>query len=432
MGSLLKTLRERGCIHDVSHEEELTKLLDGPPISFYCGFDPTADSLHAGSMLPLVLMRRLQAAGHRPIVILGSATGMIGDPSGKSEERKLLDEETLAANIAGIEKQIRLFLSDQGPNAFVILKNHSWLGSMGYIEFLREVGKFFTINAMLGKDSVKARLENREQGISYTEFSYMLLQAYDFFWLMQNENCLLQVGGSDQWGNITAGLELIRKKANAEGDARENPAFGMTFPLLTTSTGAKFGKSEKGAIWLSGEKTSPYEFYQYWLNTTDADVIRYIRLFTSLDGAELRSLEESVQKAPEARKAQEWLAQELTCLLHGPEETELAIQASRVLFGGSLENMNSQTLLKVFAEVPSTELKRGDFSEPKVLLDILVECKVSESKSQARRAVEGGGIYVNNEKISDPNARIALSHFIGEEVLIVRSGKKNYHLIRLA
>ena len=427
MPSFLRSLQERGCIHDVSHEEELARALDGGGLTFYCGFDPTADSLHVGSMLPLLLMRRLQQQGHKPIVILGSATGMIGDPSGKSEERVLLDMETLAKNTAAIEQQVRLFLSPEGKNGFVVLKNDEWLGKANYLEFLREVGKHFTINAMLAKDSVRARLENREQGISYTEFSYMLLQAYDFYWLNLHHGCALQVGGSDQWGNITAGLELIRRK-NA---GREVTAYGLTFPLLMTSTGAKFGKTEKGAVWLSPERTSPYEFYQFWLNTADADVMKYIRLFTAIDGAELAELEQSVANEPQSRRAQQRLASELTSLIHGQAETKQAQNAGRILFGGALENVDSKTLLTVFADVPSSEMGAAEFSGGHPLVDLLVKAGLAESKGQARRAIEGGGVYLNNEKIPDVNAKVELSAFVEGKVLVLRSGKKNHHLIRL-
>ncbi len=427
MAALLEKLKERGCIHDVSHEAELARLLDGPCVAFYCGFDPTADSLHAGSMLPLILMRRLQEAGHRPIVILGSATGMIGDPSGKSEERKLLDEETLSANVAGIEKQIRLFLSDSGDNAYVILKNSDWLGNMNFLDFLREVGKHFTVNAMIAKDSVRARLENREQGISYTEFSYMLLQAYDFYWLNKTYDCRLQVGGSDQWGNITGGLDLIRRKR----EEADGAAYGMTFPLLMNSSGTKFGKTEKGAVWLSAERTSPYEFYQFWMNTADADVVRYIKLFTSIAGPALQELEEKTKNKPEERAAQTALASELTTLIHGEAETAQAVRASKLLFGEALSGVDVKTLLQVFSDVPSTEVAKSRAAQGIPLVELLVESKLCDSKGAARRAVEGGGIYVNNERRNTAADTLGIDSFVEGVVLVLRSGKKNYHLIRL-
>lgn len=424
---ILDKLQERGCVHDASHLDELKQLFKKEVISFYCGFDPTADSLQAGNMVPLMLMRRLQEAGHQPIVLLGSATGMIGDPSGKSEERKLLDDQTLAKNIAGLEKQLKMFLSDKGSNAYQLVKNSDWLNQMSMIEFLRDVGKHVTVNYMMAKDSVKSRLESREQGISYTEFSYMLLQGYDFYWLNKNMNCRLQVGGSDQWGNITAGLDLIRKK-----NPDTKSCYGLTFPLLTTSTGAKFGKTEKGTIWLSAEKTSPYNFYQYWYNSTDEDIIKYILIFTPCAGVELENLKNSLKESPEKREAQQYIATYLTALVHGEAETKKALQASRVLFGEKIENIDAKTLLEIFAEVPSTALTNSEISSGLSLSDLLVRCSLSKSKAEARRLIVGGGIYLNNEKNSNPNDQISMTNFIGNLVLVIRSGKKNYHLLQLS
>lgn len=420
--SLLKTLKERGILHDASHEKDLEKALAGEKLSFYCGFDPTADSLHVGSMLPLITMRRLQKAGHKPIVLLGSATGMIGDPSGKSEERNLLDEKTIAKNLAGIEKQISLFLD---PGSFKLVKNDSWIKKLNIIEFLRDVGKHFSVNAMLSKDSVKTRIESKEQGISYTEFSYMILQAYDFYHLNKEENCRLQIGGSDQWGNITAGLELIRKRS------KENhpQCFGMTFPLITTSSGAKLGKTEKGAVWLDAERTSPYEFYQYWINTSDEDVIRYIKLFTEIEGEELEALKKLASSAPEKRETQKALADNLTALIHGKKGLEGAVAASRILFGEKIENIDSKTLKSIFKDVPSISVARARLEQGVGILDLLVESSLAKSKGEAKRLLEGGGIYINNEKANNPQEQISLSRFIGREVLVLRSGKKNYALI---
>lgn len=426
--NIIDKLKERGCIHDASHIDELKALLQKESLTFYCGFDPTSDSLQAGNMVPLLIMRRLQEAGHKPIILLGSATGMIGDPSGKSEERKLLDDETLKKNLAGLEKQFKIFLSDKGSNAYTIVKNSDWLNKMNMIEFLRDVGKFMTVNYMMAKDSVKSRLENRDQGISYTEFSYMLLQGYDFYWLNKNANCRLQVGGSDQWGNITAGLDLIHKK-NPEATS----CYGLTFPLLTTSTGAKFGKTEKGTIWLSSEKTSPYNFYQYWYNTTDEDIIKYILIFTPCEGKELEELKDSLKTQPEKRQAQQYIASYLTTLVHGEGETKKAQQASRILFGEKFENIDAQTLREIFAEVPSTSLASNEVSTGNLTLaDLLVRCSVSKSKGEARRLIEGGGVYLNNEKNTNPNEQINLNNFISNSVLVIRSGKKNYHLLQLS
>lgn len=427
MTSLTALLQERGCLHDASHLDELDALLAKEKISFYCGFDPTADSLHVGSMLPLLMMRRFQRAGHTPLVLLGSGTGMIGDPSGKSEERKLLDEETLQRNVAGIERQISLFLESSGPAPFRIVKNHEWLVELNILEFLREVGKHFSVNSMLAKESVRSRIENREQGISFTEFSYMLLQGYDFYWLNKHHRCRLQMGGSDQWGNITAGLELIRRKNNEQ----HPPAYGLTFPLLTTSSGKKFGKSEHGTVWLDSARTSPYQFYQYWIGTHDADVLRYLKLFTEIDGEELRALEEALSTRPEERAPQYALAKALTDLVHGPAETGKAIEASKLLFGAPLDRTDARTLLQVFADVPSTTFTSDRFSSGAPLQEVLVECGLAQSKGAARRAIEGGGIYVNNEKIQDPQLLLSIDRFVEGKVLVLRSGKKNYHLAKL-
>ena len=427
MSKIFDDLETRGCIHDISHRDEIRKLLNSTPVSFYCGFDPTADSLHVGSMLPLLLMRRLQNAGHTPIALLGTATGMIGDPSGKSEERKLLTQEIIDQNARGIEKQIGIFLSSNGDNAFQMVKNDSWLGSLSLVEFLRDTGKHFSVNAMMGKESVKNRLENREQGISYTEFSYMLLQAYDFYWLYKEKNCRLQVGGSDQWGNITAGLELIRRMSEGSGDA----AYGFTFPLLTTSSGTKFGKTEAGAVWLDPKRTSPYRFYQYWKNTEDADVIRYLQLFTEVDSDELKSLKTSIETAPQKREAQTRLASLLTSLVHGDEEASRAERASKVLFGGAITELDALTLTDIFSDVPSTSLPEDKLSSGISIIELLTTCGIAKSNSAARRSVEGGGIYLNNDKVTDVNQIVTSSDAVQGQVLIVRSGKKSYHLVQL-
>lgn len=428
MTNILDQLKERGALHDTSHYDELAKLLSAGPAVFYCGFDPTADSLHAGSMLPLVIMARLQRAGHKPIALLGSATGMIGDPSGKSEERKLITEEEVRNNLEGIEKQVKLFLSAKGDNAFTIVRNDEWLRPISFVDFLRDTGKHFSVNMMLAKESVKNRLENREQGISYTEFSYMLLQAYDFYWLYQNRGCRLQVGGSDQWGNITAGIELIRRRTTVDAPQ----AYGATFPLLTTSTGAKFGKTEKGAVWLDPKRTSPYRFFQYWLNTTDEDVIRNLRLFTELEKDQIAALESAVREKPQERSAQVRLAQILTDLVHGEAERKRAEQASRVLFGESLNEVDAGTLKEIFSDVPSTELARSEIAAGGLgLVDLLVRCSLADSKGAAKRLIDGGGIYLNNERVSDPAVKIELARFIDASILVVRSGRKNYHLVTL-
>jgi tyrosyl-tRNA synthetase len=426
MPSLFAELESRGCIQDVSHPEELRKLLDNEAIAFYCGFDPTADSLHVGSMLPLVLMRRLQRAGHKPLALLGTATGMIGDPSGKSEERKLLSPEIIAHNAECIAKQIGLFLDTSGSNGYELVRNDSWLGAVSMIEFLRDTGKHFSVNTMMAKESVKNRLNNREQGISYTEFSYMLLQAYDYRWLHQNRGCRLQVGGSDQWGNITAGLELIRRSGEDAGPS----AYGMTFPLLTTASGSKFGKTEAGAVWLDRQRTSSYRFFQFWKNTEDADVIRYLKLFTDIPLEQIEELAAAVATRPEKREAQLALARDLTTLLHGASETERAVQASEVLFGGSLSDIDPETLLDIFGDVPSAKIPRSSLAAGINILDLLVQCNAAPSKGAARRTLEAGGIYLNNERVSDIAAVVTTPQAIAGSIIVLRSGKKSYFLVQ--
>jgi tyrosyl-tRNA synthetase len=425
--TLLGELRQRGFIHDVSHFDELQALAEAQHISFYCGFDPTADSLHVGHMLPLIMMRRFQKRGHTPLALVGSATGMIGDPSFKSEERVLLTTEQIAHNVEGVEKQIRLFLDSDGPSAFKMVRNFDWLGKFSYIDFLRDVGKHFSVNAMINKESVRQRLENREQGISYTEFSYQLLQAYDFYHLYKEEGCLLQVGGSDQWGNITAGIDLIRRLSGPEA----KQAYGLTFPLLTTSSGSKFGKTEAGAVWLDPDRTSPYQFYQYWLNSADEDVMRFMGLFTDVETEELESLAQATEENPGAREAQKRLASELTSIVHGAQENARAQAASQALFGGSLTELDSKTLLEIFQDVPSTKMAGADFGSAKGILDLLVDTGVAKSKGEGRRLVTGGGLYINNERVTEPNTELSQQSFIEDRVLIIRSGKKKYHLVLL-
>lgn len=430
--NILENLKDRGAIHDLSHPAELEKELSQGSLALYCGFDPTADSLHVGSMIPLLIMRRLQELGHKPIALVGSATGRIGDPSGRSEERKLLDEDVLRHNVLGIEKQIGLFLSSSGPNAFTLVRNDQWLGGISYLDFLRDVGKHFTVNHMLAKDSVRSRMEDREQGISYTEFSYMLLQAYDFYHLYKTHNCRLQVGGSDQWGNITAGLDFIRRKLGPENQTPQKQAFGLTFPLLTTSTGGKFGKSEKGTIWLDAKKTSPYQFFQYWLNTSDEDVLRFIKLFTVAEKEQLSSLAEAVSERAESREAQYFLASTLCELIHGEAEARRALEASKVLFGGDLKTLSAETLLEVFADVPSIDIPASSLEQGLNICELLVQSKLAPSKGAAHRSVESGGIYLNNERLNDPKQKVTLSAALDERALLLRSGKKSYCLIKVS
>ena len=428
MKNVLLELSERGCIHNASHFEELSHLMEKEKVCFYAGFDPTAASLHVGHMLPLFLMRRLQQAGHKPIAVVGSATGMIGDPSGKSQERKLLDEELILHNVSGIEEQIKIFLSSHGDNSYLLLRNDSWLGSLKMIDFLRDYGKHFSVNSMIAKESVKNRLENREQGISYTEFSYMLLQAYDYYYLNKTFNCRLQVGGSDQWGNITAGMELIRRK-NIETHPQ---VYGLTFPLITTSSGVKFGKTEQGAVWLSSDMTSPYQFYQYWMNTSDADVIKYLLLFSDISIDLITSLQVSIKEKPEERLAQRALADFITSLIHGDASCKQAQHASSVLFSGDIRGLSSDELLDIFNDVPSCPVLFENADDKLGIVDVIIKAKLAESKSAARRLIENGGVYLNNEKVSDVGMKIRLQHFIDEKVIVLRSGKKKYSLVKLA
>ncbi len=427
MSSLLSQLHNRGCIHDMSDEKELEQVLDGEPLTFYCGFDPTASSLHVGSMLPLLLMRTLQSAGHKPLVLLGTATGMVGDPSGKSQERNLLSPEDVQANARGIEAQVARFLSKGGANGFEIVRNDSWLRPLSCLDFLRDVGKHFSVNAMMAKESVKARLENREQGISYTEFSYMLLQAYDFFWLYENRGCRLQVGGSDQWGNITAGLELIRRKTGASAAK----AYGMTFPLITTSSGQKFGKTEAGAVWLDRERTSPFNFYQFWLRTEDNDAVRYLKLFLGAEGKELEEFKRALREEPEKRFAQERLATEITSIVHGEDEAKRAREAAKLLFSAKSSELNSDALLSLHKDAPSTRIAESELARNITVQELLVRTALAKSKSEARRFVDGGGVSINDERISNYAAPIEPGQFIDGKVMVLRCGKKNTHILIL-
>lgn len=412
---ILAELEKRGFVHSITDREGFDS-----PLTFYCGFDPTAESLHAGTLLPIFLMRRLAQAGYKPIALVGTATGMIGDPSGKSQERNLLSRELIEKNAQGITAQLKHYIG----NEVEVVYNHTWLEKLSFIDFLRDVGKFVSVNAMIAKDSVSTRLKEREQGISYTEFSYMLLQAYDFHWLYQEKGCRLQVGGSDQWGNITTGIQLIRRFDESA------KVFGLTSPLLTTSSGAKFGKTEQGAIWLSPERTSPYAFYQYWLNTQDADVIRYLKLFTELSDHEILELERETQSAPEKRLAQKALADSVTGFIHGTEAVKSAEQASAVLFGGSLDGLGAETLLDIFSEVPSTTISEDAIGLP--VGELWVQTQLAGSKSAARRLIEGGGCYLNNQRIDSFNKALKKDDFIEGSVVVLRSGKKKYHLVKLS
>ena len=418
---LLEELDWRGLIADSTHPAELADCLAKGPITLYCGFDPTADSLHVGSLIPLITLRRFQLAGHQPIALAGGATGMIGDPSGKSAERSLLDAETLAKNVAGIRAQLGKLLDFSGTLPALLLDNHAWISPFSYLTFLRDVGKLFSVNQMLAKESVRARLEDRETGISYTEFSYMLLQAYDFYHLRAHNNCVLQIGGSDQWGNITAGIDLIRKKG--AGDA-----FGLTLPLLTNADGSKFGKTVAGAVWLDPSRTSVYRFYQFWIRVDDRDVIKFLKMFTFLPRAEIDSLESAHTTRPEGREAHTALARAMTDLLHGEPARLEAEKATKVLFGGGLEGLCEATFADLAGEIPAFTLPPLDPGTP--LLEALVTAGLSGSKGQARKDIEGGGVAVNNQTVPRDQVQRVLTRddlLFGRHILL-RKGKRNYAL----
>jgi tyrosyl-tRNA synthetase len=425
--SLFQDLQFRGIVKQVT-DPELEQALETGPITLYCGFDPTADSLHVGSLLPLLALRRFQLAGHKVIALVGGATGMVGDPSFKSQERPLLDEAQLQRNLAGIRKSIGQILSFDGANAATVVNNYDWFKGVTYLQFLRDVGKHFTVNHMIAKESVRARLEDREHGISYTEFSYMLLQAYDFYRLHKDGGCALQLGGSDQWGNITAGIELTRRMEAAEGRAQPK-LFGLTLPLVMKSDGTKFGKSEQGTVWIDPARTSPYRLYQFFVQTADADVITYLKYFTLLSHDEIRALEASLQAEPEKRSAQQALAREVTRIVHGDEGVTRAEAATQALFGTSIRDLDEATLLDVMSDAPSTQKEQallGTYS----LIDALVDSGLCQSKGAARKDITAGGVYVNNDRINEVAATIKSADLIGGAHVVLRKGKKNYHLLR--
>jgi tyrosyl-tRNA synthetase len=417
----IRELKWRGVLYDHTEGlEELTGRVVG-----YIGFDPTAKSLHVGSLLPLITLSRFQRFGNIPIAVIGGGTGLIGDPSGKTKERPLLSKEEIEENIEGIKAQIEKFLDFKAKeNPAKIVNNYDWLGEIKLVDFLREVGKHITVSYMLQKESVRNRLQ-REEGISFTEFSYMLLQAYDFLVLYDRENCVLQMGGSDQWGNITAGIDLIRKM-------RGGRAYGLVFPLITTSSGVKFGKTEEGTVWLDPNLTSPFKFYQFWINTDDADVIRYLKYFTFLGEREIEELEGSLKREPEKREPHRVLAREVTRMVHGEDAMRRAERASKVLFGEEIKDLNLKEILEIFSDVPSREIPKERFEgEGYPLVELLVDVGLFPSKGEARRAINGGGVYVNNIRVSDAQDKISLSRAIEGKVLILRKGKKNYLLVKL-
>ena len=425
MTDILEDLRWRGLVHQSTDDAQLASWLLAEPRTLYAGFDPTAESLHVGHLMAIMILRRFQKAGHRPIALVGGATGMIGDPSGKSEERNLLSLDSLERNVAGMAAQMRRFLDfDSGTRTAATLENNfDWMSRFSYLDFLREVGKHFPVNVMLAKDSVKGRLD-RESGISYTEFSYMLLQAYDFVYLNEHHGCQLQVGGSDQWGNITAGIDLARRMRGAH-------LHGMTCPLLTKSDGSKMGKTESGAVWLSAARTSPYAFYQYWINVEDADAGKCLRFLTELNHKEIEFLDIARNNNPAGRESQRRLAEELTRLVHGESGLEAARRATEIFFGAVIEPLSDAQLGEIFADVASKELPRDRLNGAGLnIVDALVEAGLGRSKSEARRTVEQGGAYLNNRPIADIKVQLGPQHLASETVMVLRSGKKNYALLR--
>lgn len=414
---LLQDLAWRGIIYQQTDEEGLKNSLSKESISLYCGVDPTADSMHIGHLLPFLTLRRFQQHGHRPIVLVGGATGLIGDPSGKSEERKLLTLETVQDNVAGIKKQLETIFEFEGENGAIMVNNYDWAGSMDVVTFLRDIGKHIGVNYMLAKDTIASRLET---GISFTEFTYTILQAMDFLHLYEHHNCKLQIGGSDQWGNITSGLELIRK-VQPEG----SKAYGLTIPLVTKADGTKFGKTESGAIWLDPEKTTPYEFYQFWINTADADVVKYLKIFTFLSHEEIEHLERAVQEEPHLRKAQKVLAEEMTRLIHGEDSFQQAIKISQALFSGDVSSLSAAEIEQGFKDVPAYTAENEEN-----LVDLLVAAKISPSKRQAREDISNGAVTVNGEKITDTAYILTENDRIESQFTIIRRGKKKYTLIK--
>ena len=427
--NFVEELRWRGMIQDIMPGTE-EKLMEGPTAA-YVGIDPTADSLHIGHMVSIMILKHFQECGHKPIALVGGATGMIGDPSGKSQERNLLDEATLNHNVDCIKKQLSKFLDfeSDAPNRAELVNNYDWMKDYGFLNFIRDIGKHITVNYMMAKDSVKMRLSNESrEGMSFTEFSYQLLQGYDFLWLYQNMGCRLEMGGSDQWGNITTGTELIRRTLG------KTDAYALTCPLIRKADGKKFGKTEKGNIWLDPERTSPYEFYQFWLNVSDEDADRYIKIFTLLGKEEIEAAIAEHQLDPGQRKLQKLLAKEVTILVHGEAEYENALAASRMLFGNStsedLRKLDERTFLAVFSGVPTFDIRKEDL--PCGIIDLLsVKTQVFPSKGECRKMIQGGGVSVNKDKIASIDHEITGNDIVDGKYILVQRGKKNYFIINV-
>lgn len=426
MNKLIEELQWRGMIQDImpGTEEQLNKELT----TGYVGFDPTADSLHIGNLVPVMLLLHLQRAGHKPLALVGGATGMVGDPSGKSEERNLLNEDVLNHNLACVKKQLEKFLNFDPalPNHAEIVNNYDWFKGIGFLEFIRDTGKHITVNYMMSKDSVKKRLEG-DNGMSFTEFTYQLVQGFDYYWLYKNKNCLLQMGGSDQWGNIVTGTELIRRKAGGE-------AFAFTCPLMTKADGGKFGKTEKGNVWLDASKTSPYLFYQFWLNAADADAERYMKTFTLLDKATMEALFAEHAAAPHLRLLQKRLAKEVTCFVHGEDQYEFALKASEILFSNDtadiLQQLNEEQLLQVMEGVPSVTYEKEKLAAGVDITSFLADTQIFPSKGEARKMLQGGGVSLNKTKVEGGELIVTPSLLLNDRYILVQKGKRNYYLVK--
>lgn len=425
--NILDELQWRGLVADCTDTAELTKKL-AAPITLYCGFDPTADSLHVGHLVPLLALRRFQDFGHHPIAVAGGATGSIGDPSGKSAERSLLTKEQIKANVESVRPQLARFLEfdaakTKNHNPAKLMDNADWTAGLSYLDFLRDIGKHFSVNQMIAKESVRARMEDREVGISYTEFSYMLLQALDFYVLARDHGCELQIGGSDQWGNITAGIDLMRKKLGKQG-------YGLTLPLITKADGTKFGKTEGGSVWLDPKKTSVYKFYQFWINSADADVIRYLKFFTFLPKEEIEVLEKKHAENPGAREAHKALAKAVTDLIHGENATQEAVRASQILFGGELAGVSESTFNDIVGEVPTKEIEKAKLDGAGIpLVEMLIHAGLCPSKGQARKDIEGGGVNINNVREAKADRAVTPADLLFGKHILLRKGKKNYVVV---
>ena len=427
---VLAELQWRGFIKDIS-SEALDEALSDDELTLYCGFDPTAKSLHVGNLMGIMALVHFQRHGHEPLALVGGATGQIGDPSGKDEERELLDDQTLQGNIDAIEAQLRdvseRAAEEDGGGGIEVVNNADWLEEFSFLAFLRDVGKCFSVNAMMAKESVRARLQEREQGISYTEFSYMLIQAYDFWHLYTDRDCRLQIGGSDQWGNITAGTHLIGKKTDTDAAG----AFGLTFPLITSAEGKKLGKSVDGAVYLDAELTSPYDFYQYWVNADDRDCGKLLRLFTLLTRQKIEELEGTIERGENRGEVQRKLAYEVTSLIHGTEEADKVVRASKMLFGEKIEGLSDDDLSSIFSDVPSTEFERRRLKSGELgILDAFAETGLQNSKGATRRLIKQGGAYLNNERVADREHVLSEDDLASETMLVLRSGKRKYHVLR--